>query len=98
MAFLTEENRIIYEQNDRILADVTFPSCGDGLVDINHTFVDESLRGQGIAAQLMERCACELRLSGRKASLTCSFAIKWFGSHEEYADVVLVEDIESSNL
>ena len=38
-----------------VLAEVTFPACAEGVVDINHTFVDPSLRGQGIAGELMRR-------------------------------------------
>ena len=31
---------------DNTLAEVTFPSISDDTVNINHTFVDHSLRGQ----------------------------------------------------
>ena len=59
-----------------------------GVVNIDHTFVDEALRGQGVAAQMMERIARSLRETGRKAIPTCSYAKKWFGQHPEYADVL----------
>ncbi len=71
-----------------VLAEVTFPTVDDGVVDINHTFVDESLRGQGIAGKLLEQTAQELEETGRKARLSCSYAVHWFEKHPERADLV----------
>ena len=88
MAFETQENRILYKQGDAVLAEVTFPVWKENVVNIDHTFVDEALRGQGVAGQLMQRTAEELRRSGRKAIATCSYAKKWFAQHEEYRDVL----------
>ena len=60
----------------------------DGIAHVNPIVVDEALRGQGVAAQMMERIARSLRETGRKAIPTCSYAKKWFGQHPEYADVL----------
>jgi predicted GNAT family acetyltransferase len=40
------------------------------VVNINHTFVDNSLRGQGIAGQLMKQTAEYLRQNNKKAVLS----------------------------
>ncbi len=88
MAFETQENRIVYQQENKVLAQVTFPIWKDNIVNIDHTFVDESLRGQGVAGQLMQRTAEELRRTNRKAVATCSYAKRWFEQHKEYADVL----------
>ena len=88
MAFEVQENRIVYRQNDEILAEITFPAWKENILNIDHTFVDETLRGQGVAGQLMQRTAEELRRTGRKAVATCSYAKKWFEQHEEYRDVL----------
>jgi predicted GNAT family acetyltransferase len=84
MAFIVSENKVSYEQDGAELAYVTFPDVGGGVVDIDHTFVDDSLRGQGIAGKLMEQVAAALRDTNRKAKLTCSYAVKWFGERELY--------------
>lgn len=48
MDFQKQEGRIFALGTDgELLAEVTFPTGPDGIADINHTFVDESLRGQG---------------------------------------------------
>ena len=58
------------------------------MVEITHTFVDDSLRGQGIAGNLMKAVAEELRAEKKKAVPVCSYAQAWFRRHPEYADVV----------
>ena len=54
MEFIRENNRIIYVVDGKTLAYVTFPKLNDNTVIINHTVVDPSLRGQGIASKLLE--------------------------------------------
>lgn len=88
MPFQIDQNQIIYEQNGRILAEITFPAFSPGVVNINHTFVDVSLRGLGVAGHMMERVALALRATNRKAVATCSFAKKWFAWHPAYQDVI----------
>ncbi len=71
-----------------ILAEVTFPDAEPGVVDINHTFVDERLRGQGIASKLLRQVAQELKETGRRAKPTCSYAVSWFEKHPEWSEVL----------
>ena len=55
MEFIKSYDRIYCEDKDgKLLAEITFPETVDDIVNINHTFVDESLRGQGVAGQLMQ--------------------------------------------
>ena len=50
-------------------------------VEINHTFVDASLRGQGIAGKLMTELISELEKRISKRVPTCSYAVSWFEKH-----------------
>lgn len=85
MNFTCEQNKIfLLGKNNKILAEVTFPDIDENTVDINHTFVDDSLRGQGVAGELMERAAQLLQTQNKKVMLTCSYAVKWFEKHPEY--------------
>lgn len=89
MEFITEKDRIWYGgTSDAPLAYITFPEVSEGVVEITHTIVDPSLRGQGIAGKLAEALAKKLEAEGKKAVLTCSYAVKWFSKHEEYAELV----------
>ena len=89
MNYIAETNRIYAnDENGVLIAEVTFPKTGDNTVDIDHTFVDDSLQGQGIAGKLMEALAEHLRAQGKKAVLTCSYAVRWFEKHPEYHDLI----------
>lgn len=89
MEFKYEDNRIFIENEEKkVIAEVTFPKLNENVVNINHTFVDPSLRGQGIAAKLMLELAKQLRQENKKAMISCPYSITWFDRNEEYKDVV----------
>ena len=88
MEYRVVSNRITAVENDQVLGEITFPVCGPGVVVIDHTWVDPSLRGQGTAGQLMQAVVDKLRADGRKAQATCSYARGWFAKHPEAADVL----------
>ena len=89
MNFNYDKNRIyLPDDRDNTLAEVTFPSISDDTVNINHTFVDHSLRGQGVAGKLMKETAKFLQDQNKKEVLTCSYAVKWFGEHPEYEHLI----------
>lgn len=88
MDFKYEDGRIYLEDaNGKLLAEVTYPAVSSKVSEINHTFVDNSLRGQGIAGQLLLACAERLRSEGRRAIPTCSYAKGWFEKNKDYSDV-----------
>jgi len=83
--FIYEENRIwLKDINGNLVAEVTFPNVSADVVTINHTFVDDSLRGQGIAGKLLEAVVDTLKTENKKAYSTCSYASTWFKKHPEY--------------
>ena len=89
MEFICNQNQIaLYDAEHHVIAEVTFPDVDGDTVNIDHTFVDDSLRGQGIAGKLMEAAAEQLRAQEKKAVLTCSYAVKWFEKHPEYGDIL----------
>ena len=89
MKFTYKANEIALETAEgKILAKVTFPAVDRDTVEINHTFVDESLRGQGIAGKLMEEAVACLKERDKKIVPTCSYAVKWFEKHPEYTDLI----------
>lgn len=77
-----------FDESGNMLAEVTFPQVEPGIVEINHTFVDESLRGQGIASQLLTRAVSVIAASGFHTRPTCSYAVSWFKKHTEHADLL----------
>ena len=72
-----------------MLAEVLYPEISPGVVEFNHTEVDASLQGQGIAGKLLERAAARVKADGKKAVLTCSYAVGWFERHPQYSDMIM---------
>ncbi len=91
-----EEGRIFsVDDKNELMAETTFIKKDNGEVDIDHTFVNPVLRGQGVAGKMMEVVASHLREKGFKASASCSYANVWLKKHkEEYADIIS-DDIDS---
>lgn len=90
MNFIYEDNRIYLEdETGKTVAEVTFPNISENVVDINHTFVDDSLRGKGIASELIKAVAEKLKKENKKAHPTCSYAVKWFEKNKDYEDIYI---------
>lgn len=67
MGIIAEENRVVYyDQENQPKGEVTFPNIDQDTVELNHTFVDSSLRGMGMAGQLMEAAVKEIRRRGKR--------------------------------
>ncbi len=87
--FQYENDRIFMtDENGKVIAEIDFPLCEDGVRNINHTFVGECLRGQGVAGKLMDACVKKISENGEKIIPTCSYAAKWFEKHSEYSHLL----------
>ena len=69
-----------------VIAEITFPAK-DGVATIDHTFVDSSLRGQGVAGELMRRAVEQIRKDGSAVAATCSYAVAWLEKHPEIPSI-----------
>ena len=76
MEYITEKNRIYVVENGKEVGEVTFPERDDVYV-INHTFVDDRLRGQGVASELVRRAVETIEQRGGRVKATCSYAALW---------------------
>lgn len=82
MNFYKESNRIYCKNAEKqIIAEITFPETQPGVFCINRTFVDDTLRGQGIAGQLVKLAVEEIQSKGGKVTATCSYAQHWLEKH-----------------
>lgn len=78
MEFFKEDSRIYsLDENKKVIAEITFEEIEKGIFNINHTFVDESLRGQGIASKLVEMAVEEIQKRNGKVQATCVYAKNW---------------------
>ena len=67
------ENGRIYsvDQNNELMSEATFVVQENGVVVIDHTYVNPVLRGQHVAGKMMEVVSDYLRKNRLKASATC---------------------------
>ena len=79
---IIEADRIFQkDEAGKVVAEITFAETSPGVFVINHTFVDESLRGQGIASKLVQAAVNEIERRGGQVKATCSYAAKWLKEH-----------------
>ena len=76
MEYITYKNRIAAIDHGEEIGEVSFPER-DGVYVINHTYVDDRLRGQGIASELVRRAVEEIERRGGRVEATCSYAALW---------------------
>ena len=82
MKFATKNLRIIcLDDNGNQVGEVTFPEVEKGVFDINHTFVDKSMQGQGVAARLVQLAINEINMRGGEIKTSCSYAQKYVEKH-----------------
>ena len=84
MKFIKENSRIYsLDENGKLIAEITFPETEKGIFCIDHTFVDETLRGQGIASKLVELAVVEIEKKNGKVQATCAYAKKWLEKNKK---------------
>lgn len=76
MEYIIEKHRIFVVDNSEEIGEVTFPER-DGVYVINHTYVDDRYRGQGVASELVRRAVEEIEGRGGRVEATCSYAALW---------------------
>lgn len=66
------------EQNGQRIAELTYGRTSAGVANIDHTEVDASLRGQGVARKLLDAAVRWARETHTQLSATCSYAVAQF--------------------
>ncbi|SDR10804.1 hypothetical protein SAMN05216232_3466 [Virgibacillus subterraneus] len=74
------------EQNP--LGEITFEPSGDNVLIVDHTYVSDELRGQGLAGKLVDKVVTYAREEGKKIDPTCSYAKDKMEKTPEYHDVL----------
>lgn len=88
MEFKIAEDRIYLEnQEGKEVAFIQFNRADNNVLIAEKTFVDDSLRGQGIAAKLVEELVAYARQNNNKIQPICSYVVKAFEQNPTYHDV-----------
>ncbi|MBD7983908.1 N-acetyltransferase [Sporosarcina sp. Sa2YVA2] len=74
------------EEDGKMQAEITWTLLADVMV-MDHTYVSEDLRGQGVAKKLLDRAADYARENDYKMDAVCSYVVTAFNRYKEYEDV-----------
>jgi hypothetical protein len=77
----------VWTQDGKRLAEMTYSVAGSRVI-IDHTRVDELLRGKNVGAQLVRAAVEWARAENVKLLPLCPFAKSVFGKTPAYADVL----------
>ncbi|MDI6452747.1 GNAT family N-acetyltransferase [Peloplasma aerotolerans] len=89
MDYIYESHRIyVKNEEGKVIVNATFPFITHGVVNVDHTYVDPSLRGQGIASQLMHEVHKHAKSLNYKVVATCPYAVVWFKKHPDLTDII----------
>ncbi|MBF0715192.1 N-acetyltransferase [Gemella palaticanis] len=72
------KDQLFWNKDGELIAYVNFPKLSDDLHIITKVFVDESLRGQGVAGKLMEEIVKYAKENSIKLEASCPYAVSWF--------------------
>lgn len=54
----------------------------DGSLVVTHTFVPKSIKGRGVASELVREAYRYADLNGFRCKATCSYALAWLAQHD----------------
>ena len=83
-----KKGQFFYEEEGKQLAKMTYTYAGDDKIIIDHTEVDDSLRGRGVGYSLVETSVRFARENKLSILPLCPFAQAVFKKKQEYSDVL----------
>ena len=82
--YIYEDNRIYkLDDNNNLIAEVTFNKINDDTYNINHTFVDDDYTGRGYGTSIVQEAIRLLKSRNYNIKSTCNFASKILKKEEE---------------
>lgn len=77
-----------HAQEGKILAEMTYSMAGESRMIIDHTHVDDALRGQGAGMQLLNKAVAFARENSLEVLPLCPFASAMFKKTPSIQDVL----------
>ncbi len=99
MKILEEPGRFfINDATGKMVAEIKYLSTKNGKVlNIVHTFVADSMRGQGIAKQLLKKVIELAKNNNAQIIPTCSYAKAAFAANPDYQKLAIKNPNEEAN-
>lgn len=89
MKFRIGTNKIELIDNETLVGEIGFSYIDESIISIDHTYVNESYRGQGIASKLMVKAIEYAKENNLKIKPVCSYAVSFFQKNFEYQDMLI---------
>lgn len=86
--FQEEKNRFVLKEDGKEVAEITWQMKGLRHMVVDHTFVDSSQRGKGMAEKLVLEVIAKAKREDLKLIPTCSYVISYFEKHPEYRELL----------
>lgn len=85
------ENRGVFfiTGEEEVLAQLAYTVSSDNTMIIEHTEVDQELRGQNVGYELVHKTVEYARMHGMKVSPVCPFAKAVFDKKPDFGDVLV---------
>lgn len=88
MEFVKEGYALVHRNEaGEIDAEITYQENTPGVLDVDHTFVSPTLRGQGVAKKLVDAIADFARNENKKLKAVCPYVVTLFEKSTEYDDL-----------
>ncbi|MCZ0717996.1 GNAT family N-acetyltransferase [Aerococcus kribbianus] len=78
---------VLLNDDEEMIAEITYQDKGDYVV-ADHTFVDPSLRGQGMAEKLLDHLVAEMAKEDKKIKALCPYVVDKFAKEPEKYDAI----------
>ena len=75
------------DDDGETLGEMTYSKAGDHLLIFDHTWVDDSLRGEGQARRLLDHAMEWVRSEGKKVNPLCPYVKSQFDKDERFDDL-----------
>jgi predicted GNAT family acetyltransferase len=82
------DGRFYVEQGGRTLAELRYAMDDEGHAVLEHTRVDDALRGEGVARRLLDAAVEWARATGTRVVPVCSYARAIFHRDRSLSDVL----------
>lgn len=82
-----QRGKFFIDNEGQRVAQIVYAKAGNNTIVIEHTEVDESLRGKNIGYDLVQKTVEYARAEGLKVSPVCQFAKAMFDRHPDFAAI-----------
>lgn|SRR5690554_4857800 len=91
--YKNDEIQLLNEQDVKV-GYALIPFEDEKTINVRKVFVDPSMRGGGVASQVMDEVYAFAKKEGLKVTPTCPYAVAWFKRKKDKQDIL--SDTEAS--